>query len=278
MESWHDWTYRCWIIHIHRNDSAKWKLFCLAWQNRCWNHKQRLLQKNMLSDRSSRRYFPPCVLKTYFTVSNLLLSSRIINHSCHKYFVTRLHKVLITLHRHFYHSVTFTAATTLRIGNLLLLNAPCNLSARLKNVQIFYKCLNVIFTVRWNKLWNELVPDVSTLWLEQCSCNLWGKQELEGKWVMSSRKDSLRKYSQLKAWVVGLLGVGIMSSVFARSLAPSDMLNTLESQLENTVISVVLTVDMNDSFNIGARHVNLLGSLKKHVHKAVFCLPWAHYE
>ena len=175
MKSWHYWTYRCRMIHIHRNVCAKRKLFCLAWQNRYWNHKQRLLPNNILPYRPSRRYSPPDVLKTYFTVSNLLLTSQIINHSFHKNFITRLHKVLITLHRHFYHSVTFTTATALRIGDLLLLNAPCNLSARFKNVQIFYKCLNVIFTVRWNELWNKLVSDVITLWLEQCSSNLWGK-------------------------------------------------------------------------------------------------------
>jgi hypothetical protein len=67
---------------------------------------------------------------------------------------------------------------------------------------------------------------------------------------MSSREDTFRKNRYFETGIVSDFGVGVVSSMFARTLRPGDMFYTLESQLEDVVISVVFAVDMDDSVNI----------------------------
>lgn len=109
------------------------------------------------------------------------------------------------------------------------------------------------------------------------SRELWRKYKTEWECIMSSWNDTFSKHCQLKRCLISIFCVFVCSSIFAWSLRPINMLNTLKFQINCSVISPIFTVDINSSFNIASSYIDSLCSLKKNIDKSVFCMSWTHF-
>lgn len=154
-------------------------------------------------------------------------SSSVIYNSWDLYIITCPHKILITVHSNFSHSIVSTTTATTRVGDLLF---PYHAKRRpdwLEDIQILGIKLILIFTIWRYQLCCKWISNVTIVRLEHAPRQLGRKKEFKRESVVPTLDQPICEYCQLEKTWIGVLCIRVMPSVFTWSLTPTHMLNSL---------------------------------------------------